>query len=132
MALSVDQVIALVDRELTNWPNSDQDRISAVRRNGLVRVRDALRNDGFPVDTESKWALSLIPLVFQEANHDGIDWTERNSPLEHLEDLITIDVLVQCCGRTRAELSEDEYLHYVDSSLKAIDYRDGHRNANDT
>jgi hypothetical protein len=61
--------------------------------------------------------------VFQEANYDDIDWTDRAAPLGHLSGIFEIDVAVQSDGRERHELTDAEYNEYVQISFAAIDYR---------
>jgi len=94
-----------------------------VRHGALLHLRRALQGTGFPTDRNQLRELSLVPVVFQEANYDDIDWTDRTAPLGHLSGVFAIDVAVQCNGRERHELTDAEYDEYVHRSFAAIDFR---------
>ena len=82
-----------------------------------------MTTQGWPERQEDRLALSLVPLVLQEANYDDIEWTVQAAPLGNLEPLFCIDVLVQSKGRTRAELSKDAFSEYVQLSFASIGSR---------
>ncbi len=122
MPLSADDLIARIDEEVSRW-TSVGDTVAVARHGALLHVRDVLRRTGFPSDRNQRRELSLAPLVFQEANHDDIDWTDRTAPLGHLSGIFAIDVAIQSGGRERHELTDAEYNEYVETSFAAIDYR---------
>ena len=122
MPLSADDLISLIDEEVSRWTRVG-DGVAVVRHHALLHVRDVLQRTGFPTDRNQRRELSLVPFIFQEANYDDIDWTDRVAPLGHLSGIFAIDVAVQCDGRERHELTDGEYDEYVDISFAAIDYR---------
>jgi hypothetical protein len=122
MAYSADDVISLIDAELWRLASA-RNSVARVRRVGLVLLREELRNNGLPTDRDRRLELSLVPLVFQEANYDGIDWTDRAAPLEKLSGIFAVDLAVQSGGRERHELTDDEYREYVKASFAAIEAR---------
>ena len=123
MPLSADDLISLINEEVSRWTRVGDFPVAAARHSALLHMRDVLQRTGFPKDRNQRYELSLVPLVFQEANYDDIDWTDRAAPLGHLSGIFAIDVAIQSDGRERHELTEDEYKEYVDGSFAAIDYR---------
>ncbi len=121
MPLSIDDLISLITEEMSQWTGGGP--VATARRRALLHLRDVLQTTGFPTERDQRRELSLVPLVFQEANYDGIDWTDRAAPLGHLSDILAIDVAVQRGGRERHELTDAEYGEYVDMSLAAIEDR---------
>jgi hypothetical protein len=122
MPLSVDDLISLIDEKVSQWTPVDN-AVAAARHGALLHVRDVLQRTGLPTDRNQRRELSLVPFVFQEANYDDIDWTDRVAPLEQLSGIFAIDVAVQSDGRERHELTDAEYNDYVHMSFAAIDYR---------
>lgn len=122
MPLSADDLISLINEEVSRWTRVGN-TVAAARHSALLHLRDVLRRTGFPTDRDQRLELSLVPFVFQEANYDDIDWTERAAPLGHLSGIFAIDVAAQSDGRERHELTDAEYNEYVDISFAAIDYR---------
>ncbi len=122
MPLTADDLISLINKEVSRWTHIGVG-VAAVRHSALLQMRDVLQRTGLPTDRDQRRELSLVPFVFQEANYDDIDWTDRAAPLEHLSGIFTIDVAVQSDGRERHELTDAEYDEYVDVSFAAIDYR---------
>ncbi len=122
MPLSVDDLISLIDEKVSQWTPVDN-AVAAARHGALLHVRDVLQRTGLPTDRKQRRELSLVPFVFQEANYDDIDWTDRVAPLEQLSGIFAIDVAVQSDGRERHELTDAEYNDYVHMSFAAIDYR---------
>ena len=123
MALSVDDLISQINEEVSRW-TPDGDTVAVARHSSLFHLRDLLQRTGFPTDRDLRLEASLVPDVFQEANYDDIDWTDRTAPLGHLAAILAIDVAVQSGGRERHELTDAEYSEYVHMSLAAIDYRE--------
>ena len=123
MPLSADDLISQINEEVPRWTRVGDAPVAAARHSALLHLRDVLRRTGFPTDRDQRRELSLVPLVFQEANYDDIDWTDRAAPLRHLSGVFTIDIAVQSGGRERHELTNAEYNEYVDISFAAIDYR---------
>jgi hypothetical protein len=97
--------------------------VPEARRSAMLHVRDVLQRTGFPTDRNQRRELSLVPLIFQEANYDDINWTDRTAPLGHMSSIFAIDVAVQSDGRERHELTDDEYKVYVQLSFEAINNR---------
>jgi hypothetical protein len=122
MPLSADDLICLINEEVSRWTRVG-DGVAVARHSALLHLRDVLQRTGFPTDRNQRRELSLVPLVFQEANYDDIDWTDRTAPLGQLSGIIAIDVAVQSGGRERHDLTDAEYNKYVHESLSAIDYR---------
>ncbi len=122
MPLSADDLISRINQEVSRWTRGD-DAMAVARHSALLHLRDVLQDTGFPTDRTQRLELSLVPVVFQEANYDDIDWTDRAAPLGHLSGIFAIDVAVQSDGRERHELTDAEYNAYVDMSFAAIDYR---------
>jgi hypothetical protein len=120
--LSADDLIFRINEEVSRW-TSVGDTVAAARHSELLHLRDVLRRTGFPTNRDQRLDLSLVPLVFQEANYDDIDWTDRAAPLGHLSGILAIDVAVQFDGRDRHELTDAEYNEYVRTSFAAIEYR---------
>jgi hypothetical protein len=122
MPLSADDLISLINDEVSQWTRVG-DGVAVARHYALTDLRDALQKMGFPADRHQQHELSLVPFVFQEANYDDIDWTDRVAPLEHLSGIFAIDVAAQSGGRERHELTDKEYNEYVHISFAAIDFR---------
>jgi len=123
MPLSADDLISLINEEVSQWTRVGDAPVAAARHSALLHLRDILQRTGFPTDRNQRYELSLVPLVFQEANYDDIDWTDRAAPLGHLSGIFAIDIAVQSDGRERHELTDAEYDEYVHKSFAAIDYR---------
>jgi hypothetical protein len=122
MPLSADDIIFQINEEVSRWTR-DGDPVAMARHSALLHLRNVLERTGLPKDRYQRLELSLVPLVFQEANYDDIDWTDRGAPLEHLSGIFTIDVAVQSDGCERHELTDIEYNDYVHISFAAIEYR---------
>ena len=120
MPLSVDDLISRINQEVSRLTPVG-DGVAVVRHSALLQLRDILQTTGFPTNRDERRELSLVPFVFQEANYDDIDWTDRAAPLGHLSGIFEIDVAVQSDGRERHELTDTEYNEYVDRSFAAID-----------
>ncbi len=122
MPLSADDLISQINDEVSRWTRVG-DAVAVARHRALLHLRDVLQRTGFPTDRNQRCELSLVPFVFQEANYDDIDWTDRAAPLGHLSHIFAIDVAVQSDGHERHELTDAEYDEYVHISFAAIDYR---------
>ncbi len=83
MALSADDLISLINEEVSRLTPVDN-AVAGARHSALLHLREVLQRTGFPTDRDQRRELSLVPLVFQEANYDDIDWTDRAAPLGHL------------------------------------------------
>ena len=121
--LSANEIIPLIKEEISRL-SPDNDSVAAIRREALLRVLSVLQETGFPKDRNQQLEISLIPFIFQEANYDDIDWTDRLAPLQQLNGLFSIDIMVQMGGRDRHELNDDEYEAYVNVSFAAIDHQE--------
>ena len=122
MALSADDLISLINEEVSRLTPVDN-AVAGARHSALLHLREVLQRTGFPTDRDQRRELSLVPLVFQEANYDDIDWTDRVAPLGQLSGIFAIDIAVQSNGRERHELTDGEYDNYVHISFAAIDCR---------
>ena len=122
MPISVDELISRIDDQVAGLTPND-DPFATARHAALLYLRDVLRQSGYFADRTQRRELSLVPLVFQEANYDDIDWTDRAAPLWQLAGIFEIDVAAQSGGRERHELTDAEYDEYVKMSFAAIDSR---------
>jgi hypothetical protein len=122
MPLSTEDLISRIDIEAARL-TVDDDAVSEVRRAALLYLRDVLEKTGFPTDRKQRCNLSLVPYIFQEANYDDIDWTDRTASLGHLSGIFAIDLAFQSEGRERHELTDAEYNEYIHTSFAAIDNR---------
>ena len=95
--------------------NGNNTSVVSHRRNTLQEIYDYFLENGFP-KALTKERLSLIPCHFQEAIYDGINWTEQNADLGHLEIDFQVDCIFQNEGKTRNELSSEEFKRYVEYS----------------
>ena len=68
----------------------------------VIRIQTYLEFVGFPQAESVKRRLSLIPLIFQEANYDNIDFCNRSACLEQLADFYELDCMFQNEGTSRA------------------------------
>ena len=89
------------------------------RRNLLQEIHKSFTENGYP-KALTKEELSLIPLHFQEAMYDGINWENQDAGLGHLEFDFQIDCIFQNEGKTRNELSPEEFKKYVDYSYSIV------------
>jgi len=121
VAIGVKQLVSAIRRELEKPQYVNKNPVSKIRQSKLEYVAAQLTAKGFPRSREEKLALSLVPLVFQEANYDEIDWTLKDADLSHLEHIFNIDVQLQNEGKTRNELRDEEFDEYVRLSFAAID-----------
>lgn len=83
----------------------------------VVRIQTYLEFIGFPQNDAARRMLSLIPLLFQEANYDNIDWGDKNASLEQLTDFFELDCMFQNEGKHRAELDDEKFKAYIRQSL---------------
>ena len=113
----------LIAQATQRYEGRDLAVLSEFRYRALERAQQYLHANGWPETREDRFALSLVPLIFQEANYDDIDWGDQGASLGRLEWMFSIDVLVQSKGRARAELNEDEFSEYIELSMAAIDSR---------
>ena len=122
MALSIAAITALIDIEASRLAPFD-DPIARIRRAVLLHARNVLAQRGFPTDPSEQRELSIVPLVFQEALYDDIDWYERRAPLGRLATYFVIDFAIQSGGRERAEVTDETFGAYVAASNAACEYR---------
>lgn len=61
-----------------------------------------------------------MPAYFQEAIYDGINWSDQNARLQHLEKELELDSIFHNNGKTRKELSSKEFEEYMRFSASAI------------
>ena len=116
-----EEVIAEARKLAAGAPNKDP--VALVRQRHAAMIADALAPGGFPVSEGEKARLSLVPLVFQEANYDDIGWMLQNENLRQLSGFLELDYLVQSGGRSRAEASPAEFAAYVEAAFRAIRMR---------
>jgi hypothetical protein len=114
-ALLREQIKSAIDHEF------DKDPVGNARLRQLLLMEDCLNSIGFPTHAEHKARASLVPYIFQEANYDGLSWTDQQADLAHLSDFFALDFMVQNQGRERNEARPDEYARYVEDCFKFID-----------
>lgn len=116
--LTLEEVIAKAREMAAGAP--DKDPVALVRQRHTAMIAHSLAAGGFPVSEAEKVRLSLVPLVFQEANYDDIGWMLQNENLRQLSGFLALDHLVQSGGRSRAEASPPEFAAYVEAAFRAI------------
>jgi hypothetical protein len=123
------EVVALVRQQIKSGIDHDfdTDPIGNVRLRQLLLMEDCLNAIGFPTHSDHKARVSLVPYVFQEANYDDISWTSQNADLAHLASYFDLDFMVQNQGRERREVSEQEFMRYVEEAFKIIDRKQSER-----
>ena len=119
MPATPEQVLDLIDDLIRRSATTDP--LGAARVRQLKNIRSSVADHGFPPNQEENCKLSIVPLVFQEANYDDLDWSDQNADLGHLTDYFAIDLYLYSGGRTRDELSDTEFRNYFDSALRCID-----------
>lgn len=117
---TLEEVIAYLHAEFDVYSDQHLDGMVAIRCSAVGRIAEFLASDGFPLTEGDKIYLSLVPFIFQEANHDDIDWSEKDSDLWQLKHFFELDLLVHFAGRERADISDDDYAQYFEFSLEAI------------
>jgi hypothetical protein len=105
----------------------DANPIGNVRLRQLLLMEDCLNAIGFPTESEHKARVSLVPYIFQEANYDGISWTDQHADLAHLAPYFDLDFMVQTRGRERSEATELEFKQYVEEAFRFIDRKQAER-----
>jgi hypothetical protein len=115
------EVVDFIRRRLA-WSEAQAENAIQARRAAQVRnIRLFLETQGFPTTATERCRLSLVPLIFQEANYDGIHWSAKMADLEHLADLFTLDFYVASGGLTRSESDEATYQRYIGEAHRCID-----------
>jgi hypothetical protein len=84
----------------------------------VISIQTYLEFIGFPKTQAVKRRLSLVPLLFQEANYDNIDFCNRAACLEQLADFFELDCMFQNEGISRAELDDKTFKTYIDRSMR--------------
>ncbi len=97
-----------------------EDHVARARQERARMIADTLATSGFPVSDTGKARLSLVPLLFQEANYDDLGWTRQHENLRQLSRFFELDHLVQCAGKPRAEASAAAFAAYVEGAFRAI------------
>jgi len=120
---TVPEVVAMLHDQVKSGIDHgfDSDPVGNVRLRQFLLMEDCLNAIGFPTETRQKARVSMVPYVLQEANYDGISWTDAHADLTHLSAYFELDFMVQNQGKERSEASSEEYEHYVNESLKFID-----------
>ena len=116
---SLDEVLSYLHTEFDEHPDH-REGLAATRLFAVGRIADFLETDGFPSTEDENASLSLVPFIFQEANYDDIDWSQKGSDLRQLRRFFELDLLVHFAGRERSEITDIDYAQYYASSLKAI------------
>ena len=101
--------------------NFDADPIGNIRLRQFLIMEDCLNAIGFPTEDEHKARVSLAPYIFQEANYDGISWTDQQADLAGLSTYFDLDFIVQNQGRQRNESTTEEFTKYVNDAFRYID-----------
>ncbi len=116
---NLDATKLLANRVLTEQVNLS-DPIAKARIFMVVRIQTYLEFIGFPQGEHARQRLGLIPLIFQEANYDNLDWSDNSAFLEQLNDFFELDCMFQNGGKKRAELDRQTFKAYIDGSLASI------------
>jgi hypothetical protein len=98
---------------------SNQQPVVQFRFKKLKDMNDYYCTNGFPQQC-SLSELSLLPAYFQEAIYDGISWSDQDAGLQHLEKELELDCIFHNGGKTRKELSPEEFERYIIYSKTAI------------
>jgi len=120
---TVAEVVAMLRQELKTAIDNglDTDRVGNIRVRQLLIMEDCLIAIGFPTNSDHKGKTSLVPYIFQEANYDGISWTDKDEDLSHLSAYFELDFMVQNEGKERKEATAEEFEQYCNQSLEFID-----------
>ncbi len=116
---SLEEVISYLHAEFGDHPDRHHEGLAATRRIAVGRIAEHLATKGFPSTEAEKISLSLIPFIFQEANYDDINWSRKDSDLQHLESFFELDLLVHFSGRERSDINDDDYAQYYAFCLNA-------------
>src|SRR5215471_19016401 len=110
------EVIALLRQQIKSALDHefDMDPIGNVRVRQLLLMEDCLNSIGFPTEADHRARVSLVPYIFQEANYDGLSWTDQQADLGHLSTLFELDFMVQNQGRARSETGDEAFQKYVE------------------
>ena len=117
---SLDEVISYIHAEFDDHSNQHGKGLAATRLIAVGQIAEYLATDGFPSNDHEKIRLSLVPFIFQEANYDEIDWSQKGSDLRHLKSFFEVDLLVHFAGRERSDINDNDFAQYYALSLKAI------------
>lgn len=99
--------------------SSNEQPIVQFRFRKLKAINDYYIANGFPQPC-SLPELTLLTAYFQEAIYDGINWSDQNAGLEHLEKELELDCIFHNSGKRRKELSPKEFEYYMNFSGAAI------------
>ena len=64
-----------------------------------------------------------MPFFFQEANYDGIRWTDPSAELGVMGADLNLDYAIWSHGASRRGATKAAFVSYVEHSFAAIDYR---------
>src|SRR5581483_4032854 len=120
MPLHAFEVVNIIDTRLADYQWS-KDPVGQARAAQLRNIRSFLIAKGFPTLRDDKCRLSLLPLVFQEANCDGINWGTPHANLGHLTDILNVDFQVQNQGLSLIEVTDKEFQSYRESFFECIE-----------
>jgi hypothetical protein len=119
MSVGPQEVIDWIDDYLARTPQPSNS-VARARREMLARIRAQLTAHGFPAQDDT-CDFSLVPLFFQEANYDGIAWTDQHADLDHLSTPFDIDFCVANGGLKRQQADDATFRAYVARSMKCVD-----------
>ena len=114
---TLEEVVAEARALAAGAPNKDP--VALVRQRHAAMIADTLATVGFPASEGEKARLSLVPLVFQEANYDDIAWMRQDENLRQLSGFLELDYLVQSAGQSRVEGSPAEFAADVEAAFRA-------------
>ena len=115
---TLEQVIA--EARALSGGAPENDPVALARQRHISLIADTLASRGFPENAADKASLSLVPLLFQEANYDDIAWMRQHEHLRQLRGDFELDYLVQNGGQERADASAAEFAAYVEAAHGAI------------
>jgi hypothetical protein len=117
---TLEQVIA--EARALSGGAPENDPVALARQRHVCRIADTLSKIGFPENASDKAKLSIVPLIFQEANYDDIAWMRQEEDLRQLRGYFELDYLVQNGGQERAEACAAELAAHVEEAHGAIRY----------
>jgi len=110
-----------IKRLITVYSSSEQP-IVQFRYRKLKAMNEHFSLAGFP-EPCSLPDLSLLRAYFQEAIYDGINWSDQNAALRHLDKELELDCMFHNSGKMRKELTAKEFEVYLNFSEVAINGR---------
>jgi hypothetical protein len=99
---------------------SAPNRVVINRLAASVELCGYLKFLGFPKNPYDPALPNLVRVAFQEANYDGLDWSDRRADLRQLEPYFELDCRFRNKGLGRARLSDKAYARYHRSVQRTL------------